>query len=293
MKVHALSTGTVQITQNWMIGQGEGPMRLARTLFDTDFTEDLPIFCYVIEHPEGLIVVDTGIPADANRPVYFPPYMRLIQRAARFDMSPEQEIGSQMRRIDLEPQDVRWVVLTHLHQDHEGGLHHFPNAEFVIARREWQAARGLKGRLGGYLNHRWPEWLSPTLVEFTGRRFGPFPEHQTLTRAGDVHLVPTPGHSAGHMSVIVEEEDHVLFLAGDASYSQELLRAGAVDGIGPSPALQRETHHRMRTYAAEQPTVFLPSHEWDARRRLAAREPIFTAEAEKDASEEQSPAITV
>ncbi len=134
--------GQVQITQNWRKGQGEGIRRLANTLFDQNMTEWLPIYCYVIEHPEGLIVVDTGIVSTANTPVYFPPWMRLVQRAARFRIEPEQEIGPQMAAGGLSPQDVRWVVLTHLHQDHDGGLQYFPQAEFIISRLEWQAARG-------------------------------------------------------------------------------------------------------------------------------------------------------
>lgn len=272
MKIRAISTGSVQITQNWRIGKGKGLRRLANTLFDSAFTEWLPIFCYVIEHPEGLIVVDTGIPANANDPVYFPPWMRLVQRAAKFRISPEEEIGPQMCRIGLSPQDVRWVVLTHLHQGHDGGLRHFPQAEFVLSRAEWEAARGLKGRLAGYLNQRWPAWFSPTLVDFTQAGAGVFPGQQPLISGSDICLVPTPGHSAGHQAVLVYESDHVVMLAGDASYSQDLLLAGAVDGIGPDPAPQRATHRRILQFAAGTPTVFLPCHEWDAERRLVGRE---------------------
>ena len=62
MKIHAISTGKVKITQNWQVAREGDPLRLAHTLFDRRFTDWLPIFCYVIEHPEGLIVIDTGIP---------------------------------------------------------------------------------------------------------------------------------------------------------------------------------------------------------------------------------------
>jgi glyoxylase-like metal-dependent hydrolase (beta-lactamase superfamily II) len=141
VKIHAISTGEVQITQNWRTGKGVGLRRLANTLFDDQRTEWLPIFCYVIEHPEGLILVDTGILSTANAPVYFPPWMRLVQRAARFRIEPGQEIGPQMVTRELSPQDVRWVVLTHLHQDHDGGLGYFPNAEFVVCA-EWRLRLG-------------------------------------------------------------------------------------------------------------------------------------------------------
>ncbi len=274
MKIHAISTGSVKITQNWCVGREAGPLRLAFTLLDRRFTEWLPIFCYVIEHPEGLIVVDTGIPAAANAPIWFPPWMRLVQRAAFFQMTPEEEIGPQLRKRGFAPEEVRWVVMTHLHQDHDGGLHHFPKAEVIVSRAEWEAARGLRGWLAGYLNHRWPQWLSPRLIDFEAGPCGPFPRSHRLTAREDVQLVPTPGHSAGHLAVLVEEDDHIVCMAGDASYSQELLIADCVDGVAPDPIAQRQSHQWLLRLAAETPLVYLPTHEWDAERRLAKREPV-------------------
>ena len=272
MQIHAISTGEVQITQNWLVGKGEGFQRQINTLMDRHFTEWLPIFCYVIEHPQGLIVVDTGAASNANAPVYFPPWMRLVQRAARFRIEPQEEIGPQMLALGLSPQDVRWVVLTHLHQDHDGGLHHFPQAEFIVSRAEWRAASDLKGRLAGYLNQRWPRWFTPTLIDFSDEAIDGFPGRHHLTASRDVTLVPTPGHSLGHMSVLVKEADRVVMLAGDSAYSQALLLDGSVDGIGPDPALQKDTKRRILQFSAQHPTVFLPAHEWEAARRLDGRE---------------------
>lgn len=271
MKIHALQIGSVKITQKWHTGQGRGLIRLVNTLTDSDFTNWLPIYAWVIEHPEGLIVVDTGIPSDANAPIYFPPYMPLIRRAAKFDISPEQEIGPQLRAIGFAPEDVRWVVLTHLHQDHDGGLHYFPNAEFMVSQAEWAAAKGFKGRMSGYLNHKWPEWFAPSLVNFDDRALGSFPGSFTLTQAGDVQLVPTPGHSAGHLSVVVQDSDHTVFIGGDTSYSEQSLLDGVIDGVSPDPKLAALSQERIRQYAAETPVIYLPSHDPDAATRLVER----------------------
>ena len=70
------------------------------------------------------------------------------QSVKRFRITAEQEIGPQLRARGLSPADVRWVVLTHLHQDHDGGLHHFPQAEVIVARAKWQVAQGMRGRAG-------------------------------------------------------------------------------------------------------------------------------------------------
>ncbi|PJF20382.1 MAG: N-acyl homoserine lactonase family protein, partial [Phototrophicales bacterium] len=132
-----MTTGYVKITNNWVNGKGEGIRRFTNTLLDKTRTAWLPIWCFVIEHEAGLIVIDTGIPENANDPVYFPPYMPLLQRAATFKILREEEIGYQMLARGLNPDDVRYVILTHLHQDHDGGIHHFPNAEFIVSRDEW------------------------------------------------------------------------------------------------------------------------------------------------------------
>jgi glyoxylase-like metal-dependent hydrolase (beta-lactamase superfamily II) len=197
--------------------------------------------------------------------------MPLIQRAAKFYMTPEQEVGPQLRRFGFSPNDVRWVLLTHLHQDHDGGLHHFPHAEFLVSSREWEIATGFAGRLNGYLNQRWPAGFQPQLIAFDQPSFGPFSSHHPVTKSGDIHLVPTPGHSPGHMSVILTEGEHCVFFAGDASYTEDLLLSGKADGIGSDPQVQQETHRRILAYAGKNPTVYLPSHDPAAKTRLENR----------------------
>lgn len=271
MNFHVIETGKVRITQSWRIGRGDGISRMVNTLFDSEYTEWLPIYVWVVEHPEGLMVIDTGIPADANKRILFPPFMPLVQRAAKFDMTPEQEVGPQLRHLGLSPDDVRWVVLTHLHQDHDGGLNHFPNAEFVVSRKEWEVAAGFKGRMNGYLNQRWPNWFQPRLVDFDQIPFGSFDSHHSLTRSDDVHLVPTPGHSPGHLSVILNSNDYSIMFAGDASYTQDLLIAQQADGIGNDPQAQQNTHRKLLAYAEQHPTIYLPTHDPGSKERLENR----------------------
>lgn len=268
MKIHALEIGQVQITQTWRHGRGEGLARLFHTLFDKQFTDWLPIYAWLIEHPEGLILIDSGIPADANRRRWFPPTMPLIQRAARFKIDPGQEVGPQLLKLGYQPTDIRWVLMTHLHQDHDGGLASFPEAEILVSRSEWAAATGLKGRLNGYLNQRWPSWLKPRLIDFEPDPRGIFAGYYPLTARGDCWLVPTPGHSPGHLSVLLNDAGLTYFFAGDAAYTEAALRTQTADGIGSDPAAQRETHRRILTYAAQHPTIFLPSHDPEAAGRL-------------------------
>lgn len=275
MRVHAVQTGTVQVHERQRTGKGRGVARFARTLLDGHWTDPLPIHAWVIEHEEGLIVVDTGETARASHPDYFPRWHPYYRMAVREDVHESEEIGPRIQALGLSSRDVRWVVLTHLHTDHAGGLHHFPRAEIIVSATEYATARGLAGRLRGYLPHRWPEWFRPVAIDVPGTSRDRFDfRGRFLTKAGDVRIVPTPGHTAGHISVLVDDGPRTLFLAGDTSYTQRNLIEGVTDGVsslGGGEASAADTLRAIREYAAVRPTVYLPSHDPDAARRLAER----------------------
>jgi len=163
-------------------------------------------------------------------------------------------------------------VLTHLHTDHAGGLHHFPDNEILVTRTELEYASGLRGRLRGYVaNKHWPAGFRPTMLELEPEPLGPFPQSLRLTEAGDVTLVPVAGHTPGQIGVLVDEGDHTVFLAGDSSYTQELMLRGTADGVGADEQAERLTHERIRAFAAETPTVYLVAHDPETGGRLNER----------------------
>jgi N-acyl homoserine lactone hydrolase len=272
--IHALQTGTVAIKEQQRNGGGGDRNSLLKVFGDRDWTEPLPILAWLIEHPEGLIVVDTGETTRVSDPGYFPrwhPYFRL---AVREWVEPEDEIGPQIRALGFSTDDVRWVVLSHFHTDHAGGLFHFPKSEIVTSRVDYEYSRGLLGRVRGFLPQHRPDWFAPTLIEHGGAPFGPFDESIVLTAAGDVHLVPTPGHTPGHLSVALEDGDNVFFFAADASYTQQFMLDGVVDGVSPDPATARATLGRIRDLTSQRPTVYLPSHDPDSVTRLTQRQVV-------------------
>jgi N-acyl homoserine lactone hydrolase len=279
MKIHAIQTGTVALTTAWREGVGRGRRRLLNAIRDREWTEPLPIYAFAIEHPEGVIVVDTGETARASQPGYLPRWHPAFRFAVREHVEPAQEIGPQLERLGIGSGDVRWVVLTHLHTDHAGGLHHFPDTKILVSRVEIEYATGLRGRLRGYPNKRWPTWFAPTPIDLEPEPLASFPQSLRLTEAGDVMLVPVPGHSPGQIGVLVEQRDHTVLLAGDSSYTEDLLLRGKVDGVGPDEEAERTTHERIRAYAAGRPTVYLVSHDPESAARLAERrlvQPVAT-----------------
>ena len=101
-----------------------------------------------------------------------------------------------------------------------------------------------------------------------------------LTTRGDVLIVPTPGHTPHHVSVLVCGEPSFL-LAGDTSYNQALLLAGKVDGVSPDPRVTRRTLANILALGRERPLVYLPSHDPGSATRLAARSVLPEPEKEK------------
>jgi N-acyl homoserine lactone hydrolase len=274
MKIHAIETGTVAIKSRQPDSVGHGTRRQLNTMLDRQWTEPLPIYAFAIEHPEGVIVIDTGETALASDPSYFPRWHPYFRFGVREWVEPEQEIGPQLRGLGIEPRDVSKVVLTHLHTDHAGGLHHFPDSEILVSRSELKLAAGRAGRIRGYLNHRFPTWLDPTPVDLREPAVGPFPSSLALTRTGDVTLVPLGGHTPGQIGVIVQEDDNVVLFGGDSSYAQELMLRGVIDGVAPDEREARLTVERIQTFARSRRTVYLPAHDPGTGPRLERREAV-------------------
>src|SRR6476620_6861027 len=122
-RVSVVSTGTGEIHPEH-VGPTRKPMPL--WLFTSRrWTAPRPINVYVIEHREGLVLFDTGQHrASVTDPDYFPGGLNgmAYSRLAKFSIEPDQTLAAGLRRLGHETSDVRTAVLSHLHQDHIGGL---------------------------------------------------------------------------------------------------------------------------------------------------------------------------
>jgi glyoxylase-like metal-dependent hydrolase (beta-lactamase superfamily II) len=266
-KIHAISTGKVTIRPSQVEGKGADSMRVLKVFLDRRWTEPLPIYAWAIEHPEGVVVVDTGETANTAEPGYYPrwhPYYRNVKTVVKRD----EEIGPQLEEIGIKANEVRQVILTHMHTDHAGGLCHFPNSEIVIMKRAFELARGFRGMIRGFLPHRLPSWLSPRLIDLSNEKYGPFPKSLRITKAGDIILVPTSGHTEAHISVVLETSDFKYFFAGDTSYNQDLMLRGKIDGVSANANAAHETIQNIQRFTTIEPVVYLPSHDPDSEKRL-------------------------
>lgn len=273
MKIHRIKTGLVRIKEN-QISKTKGlTPQMLKVLFGKKWAEWVPIYAWVIEHPEGIIVVDTGETAKTAEHGYLPKWHPYYALSVQFRVKPEEEIGPQLQKLGINPaKDVKKVILTHMHTDHAGGLGHFPNSEILIEKGEYRTASGISGKLAGYLPHRWPEWLKPNLITLINEPYFNFTQSLAVTADRKVIIVATPGHSANHISVIAEINGIHYFLAGDTSYTQENLINFRPDGIGTDESIN--TLKNIVSFSKVNPTIYLPSHDPLVPQRMTNMETI-------------------
>ncbi len=263
LRIHVIKTGT--LVGNESFYRGEGWSSLLRPRKDVEF----PAYSFVIERPEGLILIDTGLGSHTRSP------RPRIQRRFVPDPQLEREIGPAMRELDLDPADVRRVILTHLDWDHAGGLAHFPQAEVLLHRPEHEFAQTFPGRQRFEPQH-WPQGFGPSLYDLDPDPYGPFPQSKVLTDDGELRLVPLSGHTPGQVGVIVERGDERLLFSADHILRQdwfyEDLARGNSLGLGIFFAEQaRETSQRIQELADNQSTILIPSHDAETPARLLAQ----------------------
>ncbi|MEM6345747.1 MAG: N-acyl homoserine lactonase family protein [Bacteroidota bacterium] len=265
LKIHAISTGTVSVKANFKHKKGAGLISKLN-LFRGPMTEPLPINVYVIEHPEGVIVVDTGENARVNDPDYFAEaswLQKQFQKTVSFEVERDEEIGPQLDALGIERSRLRWVVLTHLHLDHTDGLHHFPNTEILVHQKELD-------RPFGDAPHTYPEWFEPKGFSLNQMGLGAFDQVHYLTQSKDVMLVPLPGHTYGQVGVLLKAKDQYFLFAGDATYDQQQLAKHELAGGHVDFRAAATSMEKIKRFAKQYPLVYLPAHDPSAGERLVS-----------------------
>jgi N-acyl homoserine lactone hydrolase len=252
VRVHVLDTGRVKIHRRQVDPHPRDGLRLLATLADREWTEWLSVWSFAIEHPQGTVVVDAGQDPDFVSPRW-DMYLRL---AVRFDVTEADRLEARVRQAGLDPGAVRHHVFTHLHVDHVGAGP-LPGAEVILGAPEWRAATARGARLRGYMR---PGIHEPRTIDGDHDLYGD----------GSIRLLATPGHTAGHQSVLVmPDEGPRVLIAGDAVYSEAALIAGRIDGVGVAPQRARASIKRLRKIVHEAPTVVAPTHDTSSARRVA------------------------
>jgi len=259
MRIRPLPLGTVVFKRSFLHAR-TGLRRRLDPFLPGPWTDPMPIRGWLVEHDDETILVDMGETAAVKDTPF-----------ARHAVTPADELPAALRALGLRCADVTTAVTTHLHPDHFHGAEQLAIPVLVHAA-EWADATSRRGRV----IQRLTGVPLPGAIDFEAVRlddgpFGAFAASRRLTADGRVVIVPTPGHTRGHTSVIAVDDDgrHVL-LAGDATDTLEQLHARRADPITSDPEQQLRTIDLIRAHARRHPTIYLPTHDPDADARLRA-----------------------
>ena len=240
------------------------------------WTGPRPINAYVIEHRDGLVLFDTGQDrASVTDPAYFPGGAAgaLYGRLARFEIGPQETLSAGLGRLGYAAADVCTAVLSHLHQDHIGGLAELSHADIIVSQAEWDTLsrplpemRGLMRRHIELPGLRWQK-ITPEPAGDPG--LAPFRLVHDLLGDGSLVLLPTPGHTPGSMSLLVRRPGRPpLLMVGDLTYDADLLEAGQVPGVGSRRGLKQATAMINQLRQHHPDLVILAAHDPGAASRL-------------------------
>jgi N-acyl homoserine lactone hydrolase len=270
VSVHAVQTGLISVKENFLVQKGRGFLSKLNIVLGSTYANFMPIWVWVIEHPEGIIVIDTG---DIEESCHMNFYKnetigtKLSLRATsnKRKISKQDELDTQLTRLGIRPEQVSKVVLTHLHGDHTDGLRFFKDNEIIVNEAEYRKPYS-------NLPTTYPKWFSPVLVNFLKDRIDFFDVAYPLTIAGDVLLVPTPGHTYHHSSVLLKTDKEHILIAGDASYKHQQLLDNEFGGANIDFVQSQKTYSNILRYAEKYPVIYLPSHDENSGKRLAGKE---------------------
>ena len=234
----------------------------------------VPCPVFLLEHPlAGRVLIDTGLPAAAAHDPRAA-FGRVSSTIVKFRASADQPLPARLRAAEIEPSSIATVVLTHMHLDHTGSISELPNAKFIVSAAEWAAANERFNVLDGYVKRHFDHAFDYRLVDFEARdvtSFASFGRSFDLFGDGSVTLVSTPGHTRGHMSVVVRLRDREALLCGDAAYTRRAIDEGLLPARMHDEHNFRRSIREIRAYVQMTPTALVvPGHDAEAWERLDA-----------------------
>lgn len=261
-RVAIVSTGTVQIRPEHVESNGTPLMWWLNT--SRTWTKPRPINVYVIEHEQGLVLFDTGQDRrSVTDDTYFPGGFagHIYNRLAKFEVPEDATLTAQLAAIGYDIADVHTVVLSHLHQDHIGGLPELGAAEIFVSAAELAAVDRpgavLAGLLRDHIKLPGLRWNPVTPQSVTEPSIAPFEEAHDIFGDSSLLLVPTPGHTPGSLSLLLRQHGMppILFV-GDLTYDVDLLADGRVPGVGKRAGLLASTQ-RVNEFRRHYPDLLI------------------------------------
>jgi len=222
MRLYAMTCG-------WLIGP------LGNFLAGLEGEIRVPVPCFLIDHPRGLALFDSGLHRQTQRDAR----ARLggITKIFRVEFQPGEEVSARLQGLGIEPARIRFLINSHLHFDHTGGNDEIPNAQVVVQRREWDAGHDAEQIRKQFYNPR-DYQLGHDVLAVDG-------EHD-LFGDGRVVCLPTYGHTPGHQSLRLRLDHATVVLTADACYLRRTLDDMHLPAVVDDADAMRRSLERLR-----------------------------------------------
>lgn len=228
IKIHVMHTGLVRVDKGLPFhGLFRNPLAFTGILRSAKNKVTLPVSSYLIEHPKGLILVDTG-------------WSKTIRQSNWRELGPQVQINTgylpagwavdeRLAKLGYQPSDLDYVLMSHLHCDHASGMSLIKDAKnILVSEEEWKIANKLPLV---YLPHEWKD-VDVQTYQFKDSNIGPFHRSFDVFGDGSVLQVYTPGHASGMASTLIRGADgKYVLLAADVGYANTSWESMLTPGI--------------------------------------------------------------
>ena len=257
LRIHTIQAGGQKLDGGAMFGVVPKPLWERRIAPDERNRIQLGMRCLLIEHESTLVLVDTG--AGNKETSKFHDIYGLENAGANGRTLLEDGLS----QIGVRPEDIGIVIDTHLHFDHAGGNTYveeggeprlsFPNARYIVQRGEWVYATHPNERTAGsYFAHNYAPVVAADRFDFVDG------EREIVH---GVRVVPTPGHTPFHQSVLIESDGETAFYAADLVPTASHLPLPWIMGYDVEPLVTLETKRAMLGHAARDGWLVIFEHD--------------------------------
>ncbi|MCJ2164707.1 MULTISPECIES: N-acyl homoserine lactonase family protein [unclassified Pseudodesulfovibrio] len=223
---------------------------------------DVPVPFFLIDHPKGKVLFDTGNALETvhNKEEHWGGIL------AAYDvvMTEDQWCGNAIKKAGVTPEDIDYVILSHLHLDHAGGVGHFPNARYVVQRDELNFAYVPDPYMkAAYIRKDFDKDVDWMILE------GWQDNEYDLFGDGSIVIYFTPGHTPGHQSVLVDlPNSGPMFFAADACYTQGNLEKGTLPGLMWNAGATVRSVETMRRLATTRNATIVTGHDPESWKKI-------------------------
>lgn len=245
----------------------------------------------LVRHPAGDLLIDTGNSShfdDEIRGYPFGTWLKLRFLAGQ--LKPPVPLSELLLRVKEDPAKLRWVILSHAHLDHSGGLMDLPRVPVLLSQEELQFAADPSVQAKGFViaahARKFPEPGAPTL-RFDPQPYETFDESADLYKDGSVVVVPLRGHTPGSAGIFVNlSPNRRFFYVGDAvdderGFQERVGKSLVLRDSDNDEALANQVVARLSDLHEKLPDLaIIPAHGRSAYKKLFPAGPLSCVSAE-------------